>query len=484
MLAWMIALSLLVIQVLNLWTILRMIFKRKDEPIYIIAWTMIMTFIPFIGFLLYLLFGHGPIMRKKLTFLDEMEEQEYAASVERQLRKLTNQQIHFPYLSFIKFNLNYNKSLVVGAKTLTYFSEAKDKYEALLRDISQATDSIHVLYFIIRGDESGEALLQALTKKAREGVKVRLVYDDGGSFMTPTSLFKPLKEAGGIVVKHYPAKLKIFTLNWNYRNHRKIVVIDGKVGYFGGMNIGDEYLSKNPKFSPWRDAHVRVTGEVVHSLQLRFLKDYTAVIEQVSDLEEIKSEILRYFPKEEIEDAQIELQLVYDGPDQERDHMRATYIKWLTVAKKSIWIQSPYFIPDSEFLHGLKIASHSGIDVKIMIPVIPDNHFVHRATTSYIKELLEANIEVYFYEGFLHAKTMVIDGRLATIGSVNMDVRSFSINFELAAFIYHESVAKRLIEQFKEDQKRCRLLDLTDEENKSWWMKTEESVYRLLSMLM
>ena len=378
----MIALSLFVIQFINLWTILRMIFKRKDEPIYIIAWTLIMTFIPFIGFLLYLLFGHGPIMAKKATFLDEVEEREYQETVEWQLKKLMNRRIHFPYLSFIIFNLNYNKSLVMGAKTFTYFNDAKEKYEALLADILNAKDSIHVLYFIIRGDESGERLIQALTQKAREGVQVRLVYDDGGSFMTPASLFRPLKEAGGMVVKHYPAKLKIFTLNWNYRNHRKIVVIDGKIGYFGGMNIGDEYLSKNPKFTPWRDAHVRVTGEVVRSLQLRFLKDYTAVIERLSDLEQIKTHLSRYFPEEDHEDAEIELQLVYDGPDQERDHMRATYIKWVTMAKESIWIQSPYFIPDSEFLHGLKIASHSGIDVKIMIPIIPDNHFVHRATTS------------------------------------------------------------------------------------------------------
>ncbi len=380
MLTWMIALSLFVIQFINLWTILRMIFKRKDEPIYIIAWTLIMTFIPFIGFLLYLLFGHGPIMAKKATFLDEVEEREYQETVEWQLKKLMNRRIHFPYLSFIIFNLNYNKSLVMGAKTFTYFNDAKEKYEALLADILNAKDSIHVLYFIIRGDESGERLIQALTQKAREGVQVRLVYDDGGSFMTPASLFRPLKEAGGMVVKHYPAKLKIFTLNWNYRNHRKIVVIDGKIGYFGGMNIGDEYLSKNPKFTPWRDAHVRVTGEVVRSLQLRFLKDYTAVIERLSDLEQIKTHLSRYFPEEDHEDAEIELQLVYDGPDQERDHMRATYIKWVTMAKESIWIQSPYFIPDSEFLHGLKIASHSGIDVKIMIPIIPDNHFVHRAT--------------------------------------------------------------------------------------------------------
>ena len=302
--------------------------------------------------------------------------------------------------------------------------------------------------------------------------------------MTPSSVFKPLKEAGGTVVKHYPAKFKIFTLNWNYRNHRKIVVIDGTIAYLGGMNIGDEYLSKNPKFTPWRDAHLRVTGGVVQLLQLRFFKDYAAVIEDVSDLNEVESNIERYFRSVSLDEDETFMQLVCDGPDQKTDHMRAAYIKLIMTAKKSIWIQSPYFIPDSEFLHVLKIAAHSGIDVKIMIPVIPDNHFVHRTTTSYIKELLEAGIEVYFYEGFLHSKIIIIDQEMATVGSVNMDVRSFSINFELAAFIYNDTMAKQLVEQFKLDQKDCRRLDFEYEKSKSWFMKAEESVYRLLSMLM
>ena len=261
MIAWMIALSLMVIQVLNLCTILVMIFRRRDEPIYIIAWTMIMTFIPFIGFLLYLLFGHGPIIKEKRTFLDAIEEHYYQQAVDSQLEMMDSvSTIPSSYMSLIKFNLNYNRSILTRHNTLEYFSDANHKYERLLSDIEQAQDTINVLYFIIRGDESGKALIKTLAKKAREGVKVRLVYDDGGSFMTPSSVFKPLKEAGGIVVKHYPAKFKIFTLNWNYRNHRKIVVIDGTIAYLGGMNIGDEYLSKNPKFTPWRDAHLRVTG--------------------------------------------------------------------------------------------------------------------------------------------------------------------------------------------------------------------------------
>lgn len=262
------------------------------------------------------------------------------------------------------------------------------------------------------------------------------------------------------------------------------MVIDGKIAYLGGMNIGDEYLSKNPKYTPWRDAHLRVTGEMVHLLQLRFFKDYAAVIEDSTDFNEIEQDMDRYFPPISNEEEETYMQLVCDGPDQRTDHMRSSYIKLIMTAKKSIWIQSPYFIPDSEFLHVLKIAAHSGLDVKIMIPVIPDNHFVHRTTTSYVKELLEAGIEVYFYEGFLHSKVFIIDEEMATVGSVNMDVRSFSINFELAAFIYNEKMTNQLVKQFKMDQLNCRLLDWDYENSKSWVMKAEESVYRLLSMLM
>lgn len=484
MIALIVAISLALIHLLNLSAILVMIFRRREEPIFIIAWTMLMTFIPLVGFILYLLFGHGPIIKEKRTFIDDLEDTHHHFKVEEQMdRFVTLDQEENPFLSLIKFNLNYNKSLLTTNNEIEFFSDAKNKYEKLIEDIMQAKESINILYFIVRDDQSGQALLSALTQKAKEGVKVRFVYDDGGSFMTPWTFFKPLVEAGGVVVKHYPAKFKIFTLNWNYRNHRKIVVIDGTIGYMGGMNIGDEYLSKNPKYSPWRDAHFRVRGEAVAQLQARFFKDYFAVIEKTQDIQDIEKEIELYFKPCHIQH-KTHMQIITDGPDQQKDHMRATFIKLIMSARKSIWIQSPYFIPDSEFLHVLKIAAHSGLDVKIMIPVIPDNHFVHRTTTSYVKELLEAGIEVYFYEGFLHSKIIIIDGKMCSVGSVNMDVRSFSINFEITAFIYDEGVAQQLNKQFQFDQQNCRLLDLEYERKKSWFMKAEESVYRLLSMLM
>ena len=484
MIAWIIALSLTIIHFLNLGAILVMIFRRRDEPIYIIAWTMIMTFIPFIGFVLYLLFGHGPIVKEKTTFLDQIEKTKYQEALDQQ-RKLifTDQKEKHAYQSLIDFNLNYNHSLLTGFNELQLFFDANEKYPQLLKDLEQATETINILYFIIRNDSSGRALIQTLTQKATEGVKVRLVYDDGGSFMTPMSLFKPLIEAGGIVVKHYPAKMKIFTLNWNYRNHRKIVVIDGKVGYMGGMNIGDEYLSLNPKYSPWRDAHIKVKGEMVPLLQMRFLKDYFMVVEDETEIETIEQELDLYFKALTCEQKTY-VQVVSDGPDHKTDHMRAAYIKLIMSAQDSILIQSPYFIPDSEFLHVLKIAAYSGVEVNIMIPVIPDNHFVHRTTTSYIKELLEAGIKVYFYEGFLHSKIIVVDQQICTIGSVNMDVRSFSINFEISAFVSDESIAKACCHQFELDLQNCRLLDFEYEKTKSKWIKAEESIYRLLSMLM
>lgn len=484
MIALIVALSLTMIHLLNLSAILVMIFRRREEPIFIIAWTMLMTFLPLIGFMLYLLFGHGPIIKEKRTFIDDFEATYHQSKRTKQTECLKIlEQDDNPFLSLIQFNLNYNYSLLTIHNKIELFSDAEDKYKQLIEDIYQAKETINILYFIIRGDRSGETLISALAQKAKEGVKVRLVYDDGGSFMTPASFFKPLVEAGGIVVKHYPAKLKIFTLNWNYRNHRKIVVIDGVIGYMGGMNIGDEYCSLNPKYAPWRDAHFKVEGEAVALLQMRFLKDYFAVTEKTQDIDEIEQNTNLYFKSSSIK-TKTQMQIISDGPDQKTDHMRAAYIKLIMTARKSIWIQSPYFIPDSEFLHVLKIAAHSGLDVKIMIPVIPDNHFVHRTTTSYIKELLEAGIEVYFYEGFLHSKIIIIDGKMSSVGSVNMDVRSFSINFEITAFIYDDEITSQLIQQFKFDQEKCQLLTFEYERNKSRFMKAEESIYRLLSMLM
>ena len=247
MIGLIVALSLTMIHFLNLGAILVMIFRRREEPIFIIAWTMLMTFLPLIGFILYLLFGHGPIVKEKRTFVDDFEDMHHQSKVAKQSEYLkTLDQEDNPFLSLIQFNLNYNHSLLTTSNKIELFSDAQDKYKQLIEDINQAKEAINILYFIIREDQSGKNLISALTEKAKQGVKVRLVYDDGGSFMTPSSFFKPLVEAGGIVVKHYPAKLKIFTLNWNYRNHRKIVVIDGVIGYMGGMNIGDEYCSLNP----------------------------------------------------------------------------------------------------------------------------------------------------------------------------------------------------------------------------------------------
>ncbi len=475
---------ILIIQLLNVIAISYMVFKKREEPIYVIAWMMLMSFIPLLGFVFYILIGRGPIVKKKHTFIDELDDKKFEDVSFLQAQAINEiQSIDAHYLALIKFNLNSNKSLLTQHNQIKRYSEAKDKYKDLIVDILRAKSSVNMVYFIIRNDCIGHALLEALTLKAREGVKVRLVYDDGGSFFTPYQLFKPLIDAGGIVVKHYPAKFKVFTLNWNYRNHRKIAVIDGLVGYMGGMNIGDEYLSLHEKFSPWKDAHLRLEGDCVAMLQTRFFKDYFAVMEDKKDRAYIQAHLSTFYPPHHIKETAY-IQIVTDGPDQMRDNMKAAYIKMITLAEKSIYIQSPYFIPDREFLNALKIAAQSGIDVRVMISSVPDNHFVHRTTTSYVSELIEVGIHVYFYQGFLHAKTFIIDEIIATVGSVNMDVRSFSINFEITAFIYDRNFSRDLTSQFFIDLNHCRYLDERYEKSKSNFQKGEESVYRLLSMLM
>ena len=263
-------------------------------------------------------------------------------------------------------------------------------------------------------------MIDLLTKKAREGVKVRILYDEMGSRRIKKRSFNKLIEAGGEVEVFFPSKIPFVNLRINFRNHRKIVIIDGTIAYVGGFNVGDEYLGLDKKFGYWRDTHLRITGDAVHATQIRFILDWN----QASNRHDI------YYNKEYFPDipkkGNIPLQIVTSGPDSEWEQIKYGYIKMISSAKKSIYIQTPYFIPDASILDALRIAILSGVDVKIMIPNKPDHMFVYWATLSYIGELLKAGAKVYIYEnGFIHAKMIVVDDEAASVGTAKIDVRSF-----------------------------------------------------------
>lgn len=463
------------IRLINLVLIGLLLFKKRKDPPLLLSWILVLICFPVIGFVLYLLFERTPHSRPSLCCMDKIEQELTNFDVKSRQSKAVQ--------SLMTYNQNYNHSPLTQYNHLQLFFNGKSKYDALFEDILSAKESIHILYFIIRNDEIGRRFIDLLAEKASEGVEVKIVYDSAGCFGTSLRFYEKIKQAGGTIYEFHPIKFRLTGLNYNYRNHRKIVVIDGKIGYMGGMNIGGEYMSLDPKFYPWRDAHLRIEGQAVRFLQLRFLRDYFMVCENQDEQNEIQTNLTRYFPPPKITEC-CEIQIVSDGPDTPTDDIKMAMVKMIQIATQSIRIQTPYFIPDNIYLEALKMASYSGVKVEVMIPTIADHHYVYRTTTSFIKELLEAGIQVYLYKGFLHSKIIVIDESVGTLGSTNMDQRSFKINYEINAFIYDEKVSQQLSNQFEQDLKNCILVDETYEENKSLLMRVEESLYRLISMIL
>jgi len=253
------------------------------------------------------------------------------------------------------------------------------------------------------------------------------------------------------VGEFFPAILGSLQLRVNYRNHRKIVVIDGKTAFVGGFNIGREYIGLSPKFGYWRDTHLRIRGSAVLALHIRFILDWNYATKQNLFA---RDSYFTYRPEEKPGSEAI--QIISSGPDSKWQNIRNVYLKMISKARKSIYIQTPYFIPDNAVLDALRIAAMSGVDVRVMIPCKPDHPFVYWATYSYIGDLLAAGVKCYTYDnGFLHAKGMVVDGLVSCYGTANMDIRSFKLNFEVNAVIYSIRIARQLEEIFREDLKVC-----------------------------
>ena len=310
-------------------------------------------------------------------------------------------------------------------------------------------------------------------------MKVRILYDDLGSRGLRIKHFRDLIAVGGEVEAFFPSRFPIINYRINYRNHRKLVIIDGKIGYIGGFNVGDEYLGKNKKFGYWRDTHLRIIGSSVHAIQTRFILDWN----QASDRNDIAYSP-ELFPKTESK-GDISLQIVSSGPDSEWEHIKYGYIKMISYARESIFIQTPYFIPDASLLDALRIASLTGKDVRIMIPNKPDHPFVYWATYFYVGEMLNAGARVYIYDnGFIHAKTIIVDGKLASVGTANIDVRSFKLNFEVNAFLYDEGISTSLTDSFYKDMDVSRELTLEAYQQRSLKIRFKESISRLLSPIL
>ncbi|HCG2203971.1 TPA: cardiolipin synthase [Staphylococcus pseudintermedius] len=451
------------------------------------AWLLLLFIMPTFGFLLYLFFGRA--VKLKQTRYDESKEVEDARTrVKDQKENFKNKQFSTdnPVVEkqsdLVEMMLTREASFLSENNHVSIFTDGHELFNRMKQDLKDAQQYIHMEFYILNMDGLGTEILQILKDKAREGLEVKLLYDAVGSKQLRKSKLKGLVDAGVEAEAFFHAKIIPFiNFRVNNRNHRKNVVIDGDIGYVGGFNIGDEYLGLDKKMGYWRDTHLRIQGDGVDALQLSFIHDWNS---QVDEDEQLKY-ISRYFPKNARKDGNVALQLGLSGPDREWPQLEFAYLKMIMNAKSTIYMHSPYFVPDIGYVNALRIAAKAGVDIHLIVPNKPDQPFVHWATLTTVAQLMKDGVNVYTYEnGFIHSKMMVIDGEVASVGSANMDERSFKLNFEVNAIMYNEEIAQTLIAAFKEDLKVSKKLTPERYAARSNWVKFKQSIAKLLSPIL
>lgn len=467
---------------INIGLAITIIFMERKNIAATWAWLMVLSILPGIGFVLYLVLGYSPHKEKIFKLKNEEDKalQKILSESKEMLRKTTtfNDPIMVKYKDMMTLHLNSSYSIFTENNDVEIFIDGNDKFNALLEDIKNAKHHIHMVYYIIRDDELGNRVINALTEKAREGVEVRFLYDEIGCRTLKKKFFKELKAAGGKVAPFFPSFFRLINLKINYRNHRKIAVIDGKVGYVGGFNIGDEYLGKDKKFGYWRDTHLKIQGDAINLLQVRFVLDWRYATNEDIQLSN------KYFFRNDTS-GDVGIQIVSSGPDSDWQQIKYGYVKMISSAKESIYIQTPYLILDESISEALKIAALSGVDVRVMVPNKPDHPFIYWATLSNIGELLKFNVKTYEYtKGFLHSKTVIVDEKISSVGTANLDIRSFKLNFEVNSFIYDSKISKQLSEVFFNDINDCKEITLEKYNNRSIIVRFRESISRLLSPIL
>lgn len=456
------------------------------EPSSTLAWVMVFVLLPVIGVIIYILFGRNwKRLDKKKMFAKQFLEKKLADVLaplinwqSEEVKKLESQTDLFHRKKLFHLLSKSSHAILTTTNKIKILQNGAEKFPALKEDLKNAKDFIHMEYFIWRVDPLTQEIKQILLEKAAQGVEVRVLYDALGSIFMKKSYVQELR-AGGVEIYPYfnfLSSWKIHTLN--YRNHRKIVIIDGKIAYTGGMNMGQEYIDGGRQFDYWRDTHLRVEGETVALLQGIFT---------VSWFNTTKTELFdpKYYPRVMHEDKKLPVQVSTSGPDSQWPSIKQLYFRLITLAEKKVYIQSPYFIPDPSVHAALKSAALGGLDVRIIIAGVADKNLPYWSAFTYFKDLLQAGVRIYHYKkGFMHAKTIIIDSDVCSVGTANMDVRSFHLNYELNLLIYDAPSAMRLEEDFKNDLKDSREFTLSDYGKLGEEVKLRNSLARLLTPLL
>ncbi|MCY9805954.1 cardiolipin synthase [Lentilactobacillus senioris] len=476
-----------VIVVVNAVLAIITVFKEKRDIAAIWAWLLVLIFLPIVGFVAYAFVGRQ-LPQNRLFRLHNHVQMQINDRLTEQRKQAGNQDqtpadlVAEKNQTVVQMFKETDAAFLARKNKVKVFTKGTDLFHRLIEDIEAAKKSIHIEFYTFYNDQIGNEILNLLVKKAQEGLEVRVIYDSWGSLGTTRKFFEPLRKAGGYAYPFLNTHSAILDFRLNFRDHRKIVVIDGMIGYIGGYNIGDQYLGRKKKFGNWRDTHLRIIGSGVFGLQSRFILDWNATSphDQINEAQVDP----KYFPVTTTKGL-VDMQIVSSGPNSEMQQIKMGYIKMILKAKQYCWIQTPYLIPDDSVLDALRIAAKSGVDVRIMLPCMPDHAFVYRATQYYAHQLADEGVKIYYYQnGFLHAKTMVIDGEIASVGSANLDYRSFKLNFEINAFLYDEKLAAELTDIYQNDISFSELQTPEMFEQQSTWLKFKQTFSRLLSPIL
>ncbi|NQD65275.1 cardiolipin synthase [Bacillus haikouensis] len=455
-----------------------LIFIENRHPTQTLTWLVVLGAFPFLGFIFYLLFGRNyrkEKMYKKKYILDK----ETYSKFEPGPKDMNPEMFGLYQEKHVQLAQRIGNSAISFSSETKVLTNGEETFGEILRWLKTAKHHIHMEYYIVRHDDIGKQIKDILIERAKDGVKVRFLYDAVGAWQLSNAYINELKGAGIEVMPFGPVKIPFLNNKFNFRNHRKIIVIDGNIGFVGGLNIGDEYLGKNPSFGFWRDTHLFVKGEAVRTLQLIFLQDWY----YMTNDDFLTPGYLSPDPVSEIKDGGV--QMIAGGPDNELSVLKNIFFSMITSAQESVWVASPYFIPDEDIFSALKIAALSGIDVRLLVPHKPDKRIVFHASRSYFPELLEAGVRIYEYQkGFMHSKIVIVDNELASIGTSNMDMRSFHLNFEVNAFLYKTNSTQSLVEEYLNDLEHSVELAHGEFKKRHMGYRILESTSRLMSPLL
>lgn len=458
--------------VLVISTVLVVVLDNRN-PVRAMSWVVVLLFLPVIGLILYVFFGRNTRKERLISkrAVSRITRKSLQAYIEQNAFQLPSE-----YYSLINLFRSLNKALPFEGNQTEVYYDGYTMLQSLIHEISEARHHIHLEFYIFENDAVGRLVRDLLVDKVRQGVEVRLLYDDVGCWNVSNNYYDRMRSAGIEVRGFLKVRFPLFTSKVNYRNHRKVVVIDGRVGFIGGMNIAERYL-KGVSFGVWRDTHLMVKGPAVYGLQSNFLMDWFFVENSLLTAS-------KYYPPVD-KDGEALMQTVSSEPVGEWRAIMQGLVLAINNAKRYFFIQTPYFMPTEPVLSALQTAALAGVDVRLMLPEHSDSCLTHWGSMSYVEDVLKAGVKVYFYQkGFLHSKMMVADDMFSTIGSTNMDFRSFEHNFEINAFVYDIATAASIKEHFMLDLRDSRRIHLKLWKHRPFSQKAKESVVRLFSPLL